>query len=210
MFIVLEGLDGSGTTSTAKLLGERLDAIVTHEPTDGPIGGLIQSFLQRRIIIESPKALLALFLADRAEHTFQIIAPALARKKIVICDRYTPSTIVYQSLHVYPQPEYAVDYLNNLLYEHPFGAVEYNVVFYLQCSVRTAMERLRVRGTGAEFFETDKYLKQIKERYDYWASFAPNCIIVDAEEDLDSVVNRIYSTLEESYPDQLPKKQLVE
>ena len=97
--IVLEGPDGAGTTRHSKLLAERLikeghDVILTAEPTTGPIGTKIRAMLQGK---DAPDAMTIqlLFCADRADHTAQIIRPALDAGKIVITDRYTLSTIVY-------------------------------------------------------------------------------------------------------------------
>lgn len=98
-FIVLEGPDGSGTTTHAKLLAESLtkrghEVVVTAEPTDQPIGKFIRTEL-KKTGVPSPASLQLLFCADRAQHVEQLILPALKEGKTVICDRYIPSTIIY-------------------------------------------------------------------------------------------------------------------
>ncbi|WP_449461667.1 dTMP kinase [Tardisphaera miroshnichenkoae] len=101
LFITIEGIDGCGKTTQARLLYRRLlregfDAVLTHEPTDGYIGKLIQRLLKKQE--EVPAKLLALlFAADRYEHVEKLIVPALESGKIVICDRYYHSSIAYQS-----------------------------------------------------------------------------------------------------------------
>ena len=99
-FIVLEGPDGSGTTSHCKLLAERLtkegkDVFLTAEPTTGPIGTFIRQQLSKEGNSVTSAALQLLFTADRAWHVEQVIQPALAEGKTVICERFSMSTVVY-------------------------------------------------------------------------------------------------------------------
>ena len=99
VFIVLEGPDGSGKTFHTWALAERLtaegyDVLQTGEATTGPVGREIRRYLTPGQYI-APERLQILFTADRALHLSEIIEPALASGKIVICDRYIPSTLVY-------------------------------------------------------------------------------------------------------------------
>lgn len=97
-FIVIDGPDGSGTTTHVRLLGERLTqegfpAVTTAEPTSGSIGTCIRQALKSGKL--SPMALQLLFCADRAEHLEETIGPGLQRNSVVISDRYVTSTIAY-------------------------------------------------------------------------------------------------------------------
>lgn len=97
-FVVLEGPDGSGTTTHAATLAEALGreharVFRTAEPTSGPIGSAIRGFLKSGDL--PPNALQLLFTADRAWHVHAEIAPALASGTIVVSDRYTLSTLAY-------------------------------------------------------------------------------------------------------------------
>lgn len=103
-FVVLEGLDGAGTTTQSELLqealqrrGERCHA--TREPTGGPIGKLIRAVLRGELQV-TPGTLALLFAADRSEHLYAAdgIVPALRAGDYVVCDRYLFSSLVYQSL----------------------------------------------------------------------------------------------------------------
>lgn len=100
MFVTFEGPEGSGKTTLIGKLAESLraqghDVVVTREPGAGAFGSEI-----RRLLLESgdlpPASELFLFLADRACHVAQIVRPALERGAIVLCDRYTDSTLAYQ------------------------------------------------------------------------------------------------------------------
>ena len=102
MFITIEGIDGCGKSTQSERLAHWLtertgrETIRTFEPGGYPDGEAL-----RRFILESrnysPKSELLLFLADRAEHTEKIIAPALREGRNVICERWNESTIAYQS-----------------------------------------------------------------------------------------------------------------
>lgn len=99
-FITVEGIDGAGKTTFIERLKQKLsiaNVIVTCEPTKSdPLGIFVRSALSDPEISNKTKALL--FTADRAHHVTTVIAPALAAGKIVICDRYTESTIAYQQM----------------------------------------------------------------------------------------------------------------
>jgi len=100
VFITLEGPEGSGKSTLIEGLGQALresgiSVLTTREPGAGDVGAAI-----RKILLEgdalSSRAELFLFLADRAQHVEFIIRPALAAGSVVICDRYSDSTVVYQ------------------------------------------------------------------------------------------------------------------
>src|SRR3989344_2833400 len=103
LFIVFEGPDGAGTTTHAKLLAERLrkegkEVVLTAEPTEGKFGKEISEALTLKGApgaAPTPKEIQQLFCSDRAEHVMMVIQPALDAGKIVISDRYVPSTLVY-------------------------------------------------------------------------------------------------------------------
>ena len=102
LFISLEGIEGTGKTTQAKLLGERLskegyDVVLTKEPGGTVIGSRIREILLHTDHTEmSYLAELLLYNADRAQHLNEKILPAVHDGKIVITDRFTDSTIAYQ------------------------------------------------------------------------------------------------------------------
>ena len=102
MFITFEGMDGSGKTTQMRLLAERLrsagrEVVETIEPGGTPVGDQI-----RRILLDAanqdlrPTAELLLYFASRAQNVDQVIMPAVRAGKVVLCDRFTDSTLVYQ------------------------------------------------------------------------------------------------------------------
>jgi len=102
MFITIEGTEGCGKTTLARLLGEALtsekhNVVITREPGWGPVGKCLRELLLDDKNLElDPFAELCLFCADRAEHVRSLICPSLDGGQIVICDRFSDSTVAYQ------------------------------------------------------------------------------------------------------------------
>ena len=102
MFITFEGLDGSGKTTQARLLGARLEAegievVLTREPGGTPLGEEIRDLVLHGGEV-APWAEAALYAASRAQHVEQLIRPALERGATVISDRYVDSSVAYQGI----------------------------------------------------------------------------------------------------------------
>lgn len=102
VFIVFEGGDGVGKTTQVDLLCAWLanaghQVVKTFEPGDSPVGAMI-----RRIVLDpatgemSPRAEALLYAADKAQHIFSVVRPALQRGAVVVCDRYVDSMLAYQ------------------------------------------------------------------------------------------------------------------
>ena len=106
LFIVLEGGDGSGKSTQAKRLAEALqsqgfDVVLTQEPAGTRLGKLVKSvFESRHADADAPplaaKTELFLFEAARSDHVRTVIRPALDAGRVVVCDRFTDSTLAYQ------------------------------------------------------------------------------------------------------------------
>lgn len=100
-FICVEGLDGSGKTTQARVLVRNLrrrgfNAVYTSEPSVGEVGKFIRGFVLDRED-RVPVALEALlFAADRVDHVEHVVKPLLKEGKVVVCDRYVYSTLAYQ------------------------------------------------------------------------------------------------------------------
>ncbi len=96
MLIVLEGIDGAGTTTQAERLATALDAHLTREPSDGPVGRLLREMLAGGHAPVDQTTLALLFAADRADHIQREVAPAIAGGRVVVSDRWYHSSLAYQ------------------------------------------------------------------------------------------------------------------
>jgi dTMP kinase len=95
--IALEGIDGCGKSTQARLLADRLDAVSTFEPGATPLGASLRTLLLGRDGDPvAPRAEALLMAADRAQHVADVIAPALDAGRWVVTDRYSASTLAYQ------------------------------------------------------------------------------------------------------------------
>jgi dTMP kinase len=102
LFVTVEGIEGSGKSTLVRTLADRLarhgiDALTTREPGDTALGRSIRAaLLDVTSEPPTPIAELLLYLADRHQHVTHVIRPALAAGRIVLCDRFSDSTIAYQ------------------------------------------------------------------------------------------------------------------
>jgi dTMP kinase len=166
-FIVLEGLDGAGTTTQSRLLGERLRregrrAHVTAEPSGGPVGSLLRLVLQQRINGGAgdgfdPHALALLFAADRLDHLAAEVLPRLAAGEDVISDRYTLSSLAYQSLTTGDASWVA---------EINGRARVPDLTIFLRVRPGLALGRRRGAGTTPELYEVDGFQRRVARSYE--------------------------------------------
>lgn len=187
MFITIEGIDGSGKTAIAKCLHFWLvenghPSILTREPGATLIGADI-----RELILRSPlpaRAELMLFLADRAIHVETVIRPALEVGKVVVCDRFSDSTMVYQGygkgLNL-GQIAIANDLACDSLIP--------DLTIWLDVPVAIAKQRVEDRG---KLNHLDELGLRSVEAYEAIAKQNPQRVVrVDAEGDLSEVLGRV-------------------
>ena len=98
--VTLEGGEGSGKSSQADALAtltreHDYDVTITREPAGTELGEIVKGIFQRGVTV-TPEAELLLFEAARAQHVQEVIRPALERGEVILCDRYTDSTLAYQ------------------------------------------------------------------------------------------------------------------
>lgn len=158
--IVLEGLDGAGTTTQASLLTTRLAEAghtvhATSEPTRGPIGRLIRDVLAGRVQT-TPESLAMLYAADRHNHVHAaedgIIAAA--GRGFVVCDRYVFSSLAYQTV----QCDYSLVFELNRRFPLPGRLV------YLDVTPELTEDRRRSRSES-EIFENLDFQRAVYEHY---------------------------------------------
>jgi dTMP kinase len=155
-FIVIEGLDGSGKTTQAKLLATRLNrnhqALYTAEPSEGIVGNFIREscLYGEKRLPATVEALL--FAADRVEHVENEIKPALAEGRLVICDRYMYSSLAYQG-----STGLSIDWIgaiNNFALKPDFAV-------FIDVSPETVLNRLSRRKSIMENLETQRKVREI-------------------------------------------------
>ncbi len=191
-FIVFEGLDGAGITTQATLLrnyliGKGKDVILTKEPTDGLIGGMIKSCL-RHEWKTNPLTLQMLFAADRAHHLVTEIEPAIKRNKTVICDRYILSSLVFGSLNT------SIDILKqmNAHFMKPTATI------VIDTHPKICIDRMKKGRHHVELFEEEHKLVQIRNNLLALKKHFPNTYFVDgnrAHEEVLADVKKIVESL---------------
>src|SRR4051812_628652 len=169
-FIVLEGIDGAGTTTqTAKLVSrlraEGLTAHQTREPSDGPLGMLLRQVLTGRIPLpETPSTprwaeLALLFAADRLDHLSAEVLPRIGQGEWVVSDRYDHSTVAYQS--AFAKDAGSVAWLREL---NRF-ARRPDLTIVLDVSADVARARRLARAGAREMFDDDALQRHLATFY---------------------------------------------
>jgi dTMP kinase len=170
-FFVLEGLDGAGTTTQAQRLAAWMreqgrKVHLTAEPSGGPVGAMVRQVLTRRITgVPGARAtagfdaaaLALLFAADRLDHVAVEIAPRLAAGVDVVSDRFTLSSLAYQSLTCGDAPW--VEAING-------RALAPDATLFLEVSPATAVRRrLAASPVNREIFEVPAFQRKVARSY---------------------------------------------
>lgn len=163
LFIVIEGLDGSGKTSASKELFSMLDAVhhghikSTFEPNDASCAGpYIREILTKKVTSFDPHVLPLAFATNRLDHCHNLIKPWLSAHydNIVLCDRYYLSSLVYQST-----PDFSFD---DVMALNQF-ALRPDIIFFINVDNKTCRERMAKRNQPEELFETN--LTETRQKY---------------------------------------------
>lgn len=191
-FIVLEGLDGAGTTTQADRLATVLRGLgrrvhVTAEPSRGPVGALIRQVLSHRLRRADGKAvdagaLALLFAADRLDHVSSEVEPKLERGVDVVSDRYTLSSLAYQSLATGEARWVA---------EINARAARPDLTVFLEVTAETALARRRAASLDLELFEVPAFQRALQGSYRAAIARARRAgetvAVVDGERSVDEV-----------------------
>ena len=195
-FIVLEGIDGAGTTTQLQNLvawGKGLGRGVTpsFEPSDGPIGAYIRSALRGERTPPPQDAIALMFAADRLDHVSRVIEPGLKRGDLVFCDRYVGSSLAYQGSLCEPG---WVRQINS-------RATIPDLTLYLRIDPDVALERVSHReGAHRDMYETKELLERISSAYDqvYGVTGARelDAVVIDAAAPIDEVFRACCAAVE--------------
>lgn len=155
-FICIEGLDGCGKTTQAKLLAKKLrkskNAVYTAEPSRGKIGTYIRkSYLYGGKRLSSVLEAL-LFAADRIEHVENEVIPALNEGRLVISDRYVYSSLAYQGA-----AGLSLEWIEKVN-EH---ALQPDLAVFIDVNPETVMNRLKPKKSVMETLDTQKKVREI-------------------------------------------------
>ena len=194
-FVVFEGIDGSGKTTQIQILRRTLisnghDPLVTVEPDGTPLGEAAGRWLRGYPNL-SPITELLLFEAVRAEHVAKVIQPALDAGRIVLCDRFTASTMAYQACGRGLDAK-IVGELNRLA----TGGLQPSLTIFLDLPVEAAQSR---KDTGAlDNFESQKweFHQRVRRGYQDMAARNPKTwITVDGTLSKETIAENIWPRL---------------
>ncbi|TXT53361.1 MAG: putative thymidylate kinase [Promethearchaeota archaeon] len=190
LFIVLDGIDGCGSTTHSRILAEHLKVQnykvhLTHEPTDTDLGILIRKYLKDKTIPSYTDALL--FAADRALHYFTEIQKKLDEGYIVISDRYKESSIVYQSLQ---SEEITVEWVKKI--NKFVGKPDITIILDIDPKLSLA----RKHNMDLEKFEDIKFLKEVRRVFLERAE-EENYYVISSDDIIELVQTKIQKIVDE-------------
>ncbi len=199
-FLVLEGIDGSGTTTQASRLATALrnsgrEVLLTREPTTGPVGRFLRQALSGKLTDAGGDAtdldwssMALLFSADRLEHLRREIEPALERGAVVLSDRYDLSSLIYQSATC-PEGERVLPWLRELNRR----ARRPDLTLVLDVSPEVAEERRAKRSEEPEIFEKAELQRRLATYYKRAPEFVPQdrVVLISGDSEEDEVARRV-------------------
>ena len=207
MFITLEGIEGSGKSTQLRKLAEQIpNALATKEPGGTPTADRIRAILLDTRATIDPVAELFLFAASRRQHVMEVIRPALAAGRVVLCDRFTDATLAYQGFgrrldldRLRWLNDWATDSLRPVL----------TLIFDLPEEV--GLQRARSRNSSApvdegRFEQEDlRFHRRVREGYLTLAASEPDrYAVIDAAGTPDEVLERTLDVLRKRAPQVLP------
>jgi dTMP kinase len=197
-FIVLEGLDGAGTTTQAAMLQDhfaklKMDSFLTREPTDGPIGKLVREVLSGRLMRHrlAEREMALLFAADRLEHA-RLVESKLLTGSHVVCDRYIFSSFAYQTL----DPSISAEWVTSI----NIGFAKPHITVFLSVPVDECLRRISKRNENPTVYEKKDFLETIERNYrllsPYYRENVGPLFVIDGTLTPDKVHTEIMKTLE--------------
>ncbi len=199
--IVLEGIDGSGKSTQAEMLYEKFcddgqDAILTCEPTNGPVGKLIRQVLAGEKTLDQ-RAIANLFAADRTDHLLNEkngMRHLVDQGKTVICDRYYFSSYAYHSQYMDMDWIFAINQYNAQI-------LKPNLTFFIDVPPKTCVERIKASRDSLDMYETIEILTNVRENY--LAAFqrldsTEKIIIVDGQAPPEKISQKIWHAVNQN------------
>lgn len=195
LFLVLEGIDGAGTTTQRGRLVTWLAQLglgvhPTAEPSSGPIGRLIRQYLGSLDEALEPRAMALLFAADRRDHIAREIRPKVEAGAIVLSDRYVLSSLAYQTTAGVPREIVAQANADILLPD---------LTLYFDLPIEVAAERRAKRASAVEIYDADSTQRRVADTYRREAELLRErgepVVFIDAARDPDSVEDQLRAAI---------------
>ena len=198
MFISFEGTEGVGKStliaSLNKALSGEYDVVITREPGGTPLAEQIRELLLTpKLELMNSATELLLIYAARVQHVDQVILPALAQNKVVLCDRFVDASVAYQH-GGRGMDKSQIDLLTNT-----FVAKMPDLTFWLDLPVEQGMQRAKNRG-ALDRFEQEKmaFFQRIQASYRQLAEQNPQRIIrLDASQSAEQLFEDALSIIQE-------------
>ncbi len=198
LFITFEGPEGSGKSTQARMLAEKLEelgyeVVLTQEPGGSIIGTEIRELLLNSSHNLDPWTEVFLYLSDRREHVVKKIFPALSEGKIVISDRFIDSTLAYQGFG----KGLPVDYLWEVNLRATDGLVPH-ITFVLDVDVREGLKR---KGKLSDRFETlpVEFHERVREGYLQLVGMFPERVVLISQGEVKRVAELIFGELKRRF-----------
>lgn len=181
LLIVIEGIDGTGKSTQARMLAEALrelgeSVVLDREPSDGPYGRQLRASMTMGRL--DPLEELDLFHKDRRQHVNDVILPAVERGEHVVLDRYYFSTMAYQGARGFNVMELRAE-------NESFAPVP-DLLFILDLTVEQALERIGSRGDTANEFEQAEALQFCRDVF-LSVNNEPYARLIDSSGSLESI-----------------------
>lgn len=189
--IVIEGIDGSGKSTCAKNLAEKLNSIniktiYTFEPTHSHYGAKLRDGMLSEDLDAEEELLL--FVKDRKEHIEYMIKPALEEGYFIILDRYFYSSIAYQGAK-------GID-INRIINMHKDFIIKPDIVFIFHLPIDIALNRIISKRGIADRFENETYLKKVDKIFHSFNE--PFIYHIDTNKDIKIINDELFNILEKS------------
>ena len=199
-FITLEGIEGSGKTSSIKSITDLLDKrnisyIVTREPGGSSIGKELRAILLHPDTEISPEVELMLMLSDRKDHVEKIILPNLEKGNWVVSDRFMDSSIAYQGGGRQLGKKLIISVAEYLNLPQP------DLTLLFDLPVETSLSRVKARGDLDRFEKEEiEFHKRIRNTYLDLATNNSNRIkIIDSSQKIESMLNNVKKAIEKLF-----------
>jgi dTMP kinase len=204
VFVVVEGIDGSGSTSAVAALAshfrsQKRSVHATCEPSGGPFGVMIRQILSHQCEVPGRASasfgwatMALLFAADRLDHLEAEVLPHLRAGELVLSDRYDLSSLAYQSATAVPSPSQVADDPVAWIRALNRQARRPDLTLVLDVDADTAAERRKNRGGKAELYEKLELQRRLSRLYADAERLVPGdrLVHVDANQSLDVVIAR--------------------